>query len=53
MALGVGALSALWTGYAEPRALRRAGLLSCADDRSLDRLRAITAGPAPRLLDYF
>lgn len=52
VALGVGALSALYSGYADPRALRRAGLLSCADDTALDLLAA-TAGPRPRLLDYF
>jgi predicted acetyltransferase len=53
VALGVGAFSALWTGYADPGALRRAGLLSCADDATLGTLAALTAGPPPRLLDYF
>ncbi|HWL35254.1 MAG TPA: GNAT family N-acetyltransferase [Frankiaceae bacterium] len=53
VALGIGALSALYSGYADPRTLRRAGLLSCADDDALDTLAAMTAGPRPRLLDYF
>jgi predicted acetyltransferase len=53
VALGVGALSALYSGYADPRTLRRAGLLACADDAALDRLAVLTAGPRPRLLDYF
>lgn len=53
VALGVGALSALYSGYADPRTLRRAGLLSCADDAALGTLATMTAGPRPRLLDYF
>ena len=53
VALGIGALSALWSGYADPRALRRAGLLACADDAALDTLGAVTAGRRPRLYDYF
>jgi predicted acetyltransferase len=46
-------LAALFTGYADPRALRRAGRLRCTDDRALDTLATMTAGPRPRLLDYF
>ena len=53
VALGVGALSALYSGYADPRTLRRSGLLDCADETALDTLAAMTAGPPPRLLDYF
>lgn len=46
-------LAALFTGYSDPRALRRAGRLRCSDDRALDTLATMTAGPRPRLLDYF
>lgn len=53
VALGVGALSALYAGGADPRALRRTGLLSCADESAIDALAAATAGPRARLLDYF
>jgi predicted acetyltransferase len=53
VALGIGALSALWTGYADPRTLRRLGLVSCAHDAALATLATMTAGPRPRLLDYF
>jgi predicted acetyltransferase len=53
VALGVGALSALYAGYTDPRTLRRAGLLSGGDERALDTLATITAGQRPRLLDYF
>lgn len=53
VALGAGALSALYSGYADPRTLRRAGLLYCGDDAALDTLATMTAGPRPRLLDYF
>jgi predicted acetyltransferase len=51
--LGVGALSALYAGGADPRTLRRAGLLDSTDDTALDTLATMTAGPRPRLLDYF
>ncbi len=53
VALGIGALSALYAGYADPRTLRRAGLLATGDDTALDPLATMTAGPRPRLLDYF
>lgn len=53
VALGIGALSSLYSGYADPRSLRRAGLLSCASDAALGVLATMTAGPRPRLLDYF
>jgi predicted acetyltransferase len=53
VATDVGAFSALWAGYADPRTLRRAGRLRTTDDAALDALAALTAGPRPRLLDYF
>jgi predicted acetyltransferase len=51
--LGIGTLSALYAGYADPFTLRRAGRLTAGDDAALDALATITAGPRPRLLDYF
>jgi predicted acetyltransferase len=51
--LDAGAFAALYASYADPRALRRAGRLACADEAALDALAAATAGPSPRLLDYF
>jgi predicted acetyltransferase len=48
-----GGLAALYSGYADPRSLRRYGRLRCADETALDVLATITAGPRPRLLDYF
>lgn len=53
VALDVGALSALYTGYADPRTLRRAGRLTTTDEAALDALATMTAGPRPRMLDYF
>jgi predicted acetyltransferase len=53
VALDAGAFAALYASYGDPRALRRAGRLRCDDDRALDLLAAVTAGPRPRLLDYF
>jgi predicted acetyltransferase len=52
VALGIGALSALYTGYADPFTLRRSGLLT-GDDASLGALAVMTCGPRPRMLDYF
>jgi predicted acetyltransferase len=46
-------LAALYTGYADPRTLRRAGRLHTGDDRSLDTLATMTAGPRPHIRDYF
>jgi predicted acetyltransferase len=51
--LGVGALSALYSGWIDPRTLRRCGLLRSGDDAALDTLATMTAGARPRLLDYF
>jgi predicted acetyltransferase len=53
ISLSGGALAALYAAYADPRTLRRAGELRCADDRALDVLATMTAGPRPRMLDYF
>jgi predicted acetyltransferase len=53
VSLGVGALSALYAGYADPRSLRRAGRLATGDEQALDTLATMTAGPWPYLLDYF
>lgn len=51
--LDAGAFGSLYAGYADPRTLLRAGLLSTADGAALETLAAMTAGPSPRLLDYF
>jgi predicted acetyltransferase len=51
--LDVGALSALYSGWADPRTLRRLGRVSSGDERALDTLATMTAGPRPWLLDYF
>jgi predicted acetyltransferase len=48
-----GGLAALYAGYQDPRTLRRAGLLASTDDGALDALTTLTAGPRPRMLDYF
>jgi predicted acetyltransferase len=53
VALDAGALAALYAAYTDPRTLRRAGRLRSTDERALDVLTAMTAGPKPRLLDYF
>jgi predicted acetyltransferase len=53
VALGIGALSSLYTGYTDPRTLRRTGRLRSGDDAVLDALTTMTAGARPRLLDYF
>jgi predicted acetyltransferase len=53
VALDARGLAAWWTGYADPRALRRAGRLHGGDDRALDTLATMTGGPRPRLRDYF
>jgi predicted acetyltransferase len=53
VALGIGALSALYAGGVRTATLRRAGLLRCDGDRALTALDAATAGPSPYLLDYF
>lgn len=53
VALDVGAFSALYSCHADPRALRRAGRLVTDDEEVIDVLAAVTAGPRPRLLDYF
>jgi predicted acetyltransferase len=46
-------LAALYSGYADPRTLRRAGRLRTSDDHSLDTLATMTAGPRPHIRDYF
>jgi predicted acetyltransferase len=53
VALDAGAFASWWSGYADPRTLRRLGRLRCADERALDTLAVLTAGPRPRMLDYF
>ncbi len=49
----VGALSAMWTGYATPHALAHAGRLRGADASRLDVLSTLFAAPSPFLRDYF
>lgn len=51
--LDAGAFGSLYAGYTDPRTLVRAGRLSTADGAALETLAALTAGPSPRLLDYF
>jgi predicted acetyltransferase len=50
--LGVGALAALYSGFASPWELRIAGKLE-ADDAVLAMLGLLFAGPAPGMSDYF
>jgi predicted acetyltransferase len=51
--LGIGAFSALYTGYAPARTLALAGLLRGGDDRAFGALEAAFAGPAPWMPDFF
>jgi predicted acetyltransferase len=50
--LGVRGLAALYTGYLDPFALRRAGLAD-GDERMLGRARSLFSGPAPTMPDSF
>ncbi len=51
--LGLGALAALFTGWATADALARMGLLDGADTAERTALDRIFAGPAPWMLDEF
>ena len=51
--LGVGTLSSLLTGWLDPVAAARAGLLPGARERDLATLRRLLAGPAPHTVDFF
>ncbi|HKJ55488.1 MAG TPA: GNAT family N-acetyltransferase [Nitriliruptoraceae bacterium] len=51
--LDMGALSSMYTGFAAPRMLARAGRLTGCDDETLDDLTAVFSGPAPFMRDYF
>jgi predicted acetyltransferase len=50
--LSVGALAALYTGFATPWQLATAGRLQAAEDAQA-LLASIFAGPAPGLPDFF
>lgn len=49
----IGALSAMYSGFASPAMLARAGRLTGANDTTLDVLAAVFDAPAPFLRDYF
>jgi predicted acetyltransferase len=51
--LDANALAALYTGYASPHALARAGRLAAAPGAPLDALAAAFAGPPPWMLEQF
>jgi predicted acetyltransferase len=51
--LGIGAFSAMFTGYAPARTLATAGLLRGASDRDVATLDAAFAGPTPWMADFF
>jgi predicted acetyltransferase len=51
--LGIGALSAVFTGYTSARTLATAGLLRGASDRDVAVLDAAFAGPTPWMADFF
>jgi predicted acetyltransferase len=51
--LGVGAFSALYTGWATPAVLARTGLLAGGSAEERARLDAAFAGPTPTMLDEF
>jgi predicted acetyltransferase len=51
--IDVGALAALYTGWAAAPDLVRLGRLTGADRRTVDALAASFAGPRPHLLDWF
>lgn len=51
--LGVGTLSALYTGWSSPRQLATVGLLDGATEPDLDALAAAFAGPTPWCPDFF
>jgi predicted acetyltransferase len=51
--LDAGALASLFTGYATPGALARAGRVACAAGASLASLAAAFAGPTPWMPDQF
>ncbi|HUP84861.1 MAG TPA: GNAT family N-acetyltransferase [Acidimicrobiales bacterium] len=47
------AFSALYSGYAAAGTLRRTGLISSGDTRSLSALEAVFAGPTPSIADFY
>ena len=49
----IATLSSLVTGYLEPSAASRAGLLSGALPGDLDTMRRLLAGPAPHTVEFF
>jgi predicted acetyltransferase len=51
--LGIGAFSSLYTGYASPWQLARAGLLRGSTPNTLGDLAAAFAGPAPWMPDFY
>jgi predicted acetyltransferase len=51
--LGIGALSALYTGYASPWQLVTAGLVRGGTPRALAELAGAFAGPAPWMPDFY
>ena len=51
--LEIGAFSALYTGWATPATLMRAGLLAGGTDAERAALGAAFAGPTPWMLDEF
>jgi predicted acetyltransferase len=51
--VGIGALSALYTGYAPARTLALGGLLRGGEERAFGALDAAFAGPAPWMPDFF
>ncbi len=52
-AVDIGALSAMYTGFASPWLLSRAGRLTGCDADFLELLGSVFAGPTPFLRDYF
>ena len=53
LSVDVSVLSALFGGWLAPRDAARAGLLTRASERELDRLEQLFAGPKPWLLEMF
>lgn len=51
--LGIGPFAALYTGWANPRRLGRAGLVSAAEDTDLDALDRAFGGRTPWSRDFF
>ena len=53
VAVDVGALASLYTGWADPRELARLGRLTGAGEPEIDQLTACFTGRAPWMLSYF